>query len=1292
MVAEAPGANEVHEGRPLVGRSGQEVMRALNAAGKGRVDATYANALLCQPPDNDWKLFHYRHVEKPNGRIARENSQIRKQNKERKAAGLSPIPLKPEIPTPIDCCKPQLDKQLRRAPNVLALGVTAYYAITGKRKSIRKIRGSFNDYWLMQSLETGQQYSVPATEGWKPGQPVALHGSDVRFEGHLRIIPTLHPAFVLRAPAWRPVFQGDVARFFRWMRGELRWNPPRVVIAPDVEWLRQFLYRQDLEFHTVDCETDGLNVLDLGWTSAEQEEGLRWANATLAERRGPWRPEFSATPQQRAKTPLPHVAHMRCLQIGALDGTCVVVPIRSIDGRGGMERWYPAGRGELIVQLLKGWLTDPSRTKVGHNHLYFDNRQIETEFGIQVQNCIDTMVLFRGAASELRRDLYTLGTYLTDVPDWKTGGDDRNVSVKPRSDHELHVYGATDVHVTAQVFPPLLNLVQQRGQMLAMEVDHRMVHIAREMYSLGLGRVNETKRATMEADMVAKVANFRKEIADVVGDPKWNVRSMADMTTLFVEDWGLPVLEVTATGEPSWDDATLRAYRQAKVLDDRQLKLVDLIRAFRTVDKQLGTYVRPWRRWNDYRRSSSGKLVGGKVGPDGRLHAQFNVTAPKTGRVSSSDPNCFDGETELLTLECGWVRFSELALRPDRDTLHVAQWSSEGGVEFVRPTAWQHHRHEGPMIELKNQQIDLLVTPDHRCLLEHRRTGEGRVFPAQDYPEDWRQLHAGHWRGGPGLDCDVPLLLAVQADGALTPTASGKWDLVFMFRKARKAQKLRGVLTAAGVAYTETQRNRGFAFYVHRGQEPVARVAELLGAEKAFGPWLLQMSRAQADVFCDDIFCWDGSPDRRSMYSSSTPGNASWAATILSLSGHRTKVREYTPPSGRPNWQTDCTWGTDASLTTNIQRTEVPWNGSVYCVSVPSSYVLVRRNGRTCVTGQCQNVIEFIRALVEPEDGHIFVGADYDQIELRIVAALASLSGYLGVFAQDGDPHAVTSLLIYAKVFEECLAVMLDRRPGTATDGQRSQWEKFKNTGVPEKPTDEREAALKFDATDPEKSFQRTARYLREHDGLSWSSEEEARKHVAAVHRLSKLYKQLRVFAKTFVYAVIYGGTANTVYQSVSAAEDPKTGKLLFPDMTLEDVRVSYNSFMRSAPELKLWWEQTWEFARRHGYVTEPITGYRRDFPEFERNEILNLPVQGSAAKIMSLGMIRLRERIAPGGMGPRTGIVAQVHDFAMAEVPAERGDETCESVQSALTMRFPQLRGLLFPASAKKAANWMAA
>ncbi len=1275
VVAEAPGEREVTEGRPLVGRSGQEVMRGLNALGVYRPQVSFANAVACRPPGNEWRMFHAKYVDKPNSRITKENIKTGKENKLRKAQGLAPLPLKPLVPQPIDCCKPQLLQQIERTPNLIVAGVTAYYAITGKRKSIRKIRGSFNDYWLVAN-GAGQRSVLPAVEGWKPGQDIGIEGFTL--VRHLRIVPTLHPAFVLRTPAWRPVFQSDLARFYRWMNGQLKWVAPEIVVAPTPAFLKWFLWNPEIEFHAVDVETDGLSVLDLGWKREDMLAGIQRVRETVAPDR---MAHFEA---HAAKVKLPRPARLRCVQIGAPNGLAVVIPIRSIDGQGGMERWYAPADAAAVVELTKQFLTDPSRAKVGHNHLYFDNAMFKLEWDIEVQNLTDTMVLFRGAASELRRDLYTLGTIFTDVPDWKTGGDERNASVNPRSDRDLHVYGAIDVHVTAQVTPPLVAAVHVRGQAEAMKIDHAMSGIAREMKAIGIGRVNETKRRTLEDQLTEKVAKYRASMAKAAG-PKWNPRSMADLTTLFCDDWGLQPLAETPTGDPSWDDATLRAYRQAKILTPEQLALIDDLRAFRTADKQLGTYVRPWRRWNDYRRTSTGRLVGGMVGPDGRLHGDYSVCAPKTGRISSSGPNCFDGETEVLTREAGWVRFDVAAQNPGAYTL--AQWSEHRGIEFVHPTAWHRRDFHGKMVHLKNQHIDLLVTPDHRCLLQNRKRGNLQVFTAREYKEDWKQLQAGVYAGGPGLDCNIPLLLAVQADGSLIPTESGKWDLTFAFKKARKIEQLRVVLSAAGVDYSESEPRKGVtAFYIPRGQDAVARVADLLDpgrvGMKCFGPWLLEMSRGQMDQFLEQVFLWDGLAARGTMYSSSVPGNTDWVQIILTLSNQRAKVRVYPSPwSGLPNWQTDNV-GYNFSLTTNIERSEVPWNGPVYCVSVPSSYIVVRRNGRASITGQCQNVIDSIRALVEPEEGHVYAAADYDQIELRLVAAIAGLQGYLKVFARDGaDPHAVTAILIYGKTFEAALQAVLNPK----------QWAEFKATGIPDKPTDERERALKLDDTDPEGSFRRGLALLRE-EGQSFASEQAARDAVAKIQRLAKVYKQLRVFAKTFVYAVIYGGTANTVYESVSAAEDPKTGKLLFPDMTIAEVRAAYNSFMTNAPELKGWWEATWEFARRNGYVAEPLTGYRRDFPEFERNEILNLPVQGAAAKIMGKGMIRLRARIAPGQFGPNTGIVAQVHDFGMAEVPEARGAWACEQIRESFTMVFPQLKNMPFPATPKTAPNWMAA
>jgi DNA polymerase len=57
LVGEAPGADEVRQGRPFVGRAGQALDRALAASGIDRAQCLVANVFRYRPPDN--KVGHF---------------------------------------------------------------------------------------------------------------------------------------------------------------------------------------------------------------------------------------------------------------------------------------------------------------------------------------------------------------------------------------------------------------------------------------------------------------------------------------------------------------------------------------------------------------------------------------------------------------------------------------------------------------------------------------------------------------------------------------------------------------------------------------------------------------------------------------------------------------------------------------------------------------------------------------------------------------------------------------------------------------------------------------------------------------------------------------------------------------------------------------------------------------------------------------------------------------------------------------------------------------------------------
>ena len=79
-----------------------------------------------------------------------------------------------------------------------------------------------------------------------------------------------------------------------------------------------------------------------------------------------------------------------------------------------------------------------------------------------------------------------------------------------------------------------------------------------------------------------------------------------------------------------------------------------------------------------------------------------------------------------------------------------------------------------------------------------------------------------------------------------------------------------------------------------------------------------------------------------------------------------------------------------------------------------------------------QNFPKHLRGMVKAQPGHVFIGADADQLELRIIAAVAKMDRYLEVFAAGGDPHALTASLMFGKNFDNA-------EPGG------DQWTKLRN-------------------------------------------------------------------------------------------------------------------------------------------------------------------------------------------------------------------------------------------------------
>lgn len=420
-----------------------------------------------------------------------------------------------------------------------------------------------------------------------------------------------------------------------------------------------------------------------------------------------------------------------------------------------------------------------------------------------------------------------------------------------------------------------------------------------------------------------------------------------------------------------------------------------------------------------------------------------------TGRLSSSKPiNCYDSATEILT-ENGWVAFPDL-----QPGARVAQWHPEGRISFTTPTEY-HNGRSAEMIHLQSRAVDLLVTPNHRmlfCRAEELDTPLAQDVAAARWWEGRRSVHAGQYTGGRGLCwkgrklsvAALQFLVAAQVDSWWAVTNGKRYGLCFAFSKERKQVRLREIAAELGLTWTESTSPDKLIRYKGETKTRIAKGAtrfyfqeppdflELLGSEKLWGAWILRMCTSQLQAFTEELWHWDGCLSRQSQYATKHRQNADWVQAALVLTGHTAKIRYYTNSKGNAVWIVDASEKAQNGFSRSSSLSRKVGDFAVYCVTVPTGFIVVRRSGKAVISSNSQNFPKGLRGLVVASPGCVLVGADADQLELRIAAAHWQVPLYLRAFMDGKDPHSMTAYTVFGDAFLAEAGLTKDQfeRPG----------------------------------------------------------------------------------------------------------------------------------------------------------------------------------------------------------------------------------------------------------------------
>ena len=189
----------------------------------------------------------------------------------------------------------------------------------------------------------------------------------------------------------------------------------------------------------------------------------------------------------------------------------------------------------------------------------------------------------------------------------------------------------------------------------------------------------------------------------------------------------------------------------------------------------------------------------------------------------------------------------------------------------------------------------------------------------------------------------------------------------------------------------------------------------------------------------------------------------------------------------------------------------------------------------------------------------------------------------------------------------------------------------------------------------------------------------EAFENEMDIHTLtaSKVYKiepedvsrEMRDKAKTVNFGIIYGISAFGLRQRLN--------------IPLKEARSLIDNYFDKYPGVREYIDKTIEFAKENGYVSTQ-TGRRRYIRDISsRNNTLrsaaerlamNSPIQGTAADMLKLAMIRVHEALNAGGF--KTRMLLTVHDELVFDMHREEQETVVpaitEAMKKALPMKVP--------------------
>lgn len=328
---------------------------------------------------------------------------------------------------------------------------------------------------------------------------------------------------------------------------------------------------------------------------------------------------------------------------------------------------------------------------------------------------------------------------------------------------------------------------------------------------------------------------------------------------------------------------------------------------------------------------------------------------------------CYSSDTEVLTQD-GWVYWPDVSM----NTVLAAYNIETGGIDFEKPSAIQRWDYDKKMYHLSGQALDFLVSPDHRMIVQNRKNNgtwsQSYAITADEvFGKSVRYITTGNLVNSSRTCIQTPvddpsfwaLIGFWIGDGDIH---TSKNALRFHLKRKRKINYLENLCYELGLDFHSTENDRYVVSYAGIGEW---MKSTCLSPEK---DKILPQGYMRLDKDCvynllDGLKNSDGTI-RRNTWSYSTTSKilSDQLQAIASVNDLKfTCTKEERDNDNHSDLyllrMTDRIYPrveiNQATRSRTYKEEWVDYNGQIHCATVSTGALIVRRNNKVAICGNC---------------------------------------------------------------------------------------------------------------------------------------------------------------------------------------------------------------------------------------------------------------------------------------------------------------------------------------------------